>query len=202
MTEYERRFPPRRGTDVRDLIASHPLGWVVSSGVGGAAATLAPLLAETGGGGKVVSLLGHFARANRQVGILERSPRALILFQGENGYVSPRLVSKPAWAPTWNYASVWFETEVAFCPEETEAAVTRLAAALEAGSPSPWSPPEMGERLERLLPAIVAFRARVLATHAVFKLGQDEPPRTFSEIVEGLEDPSLARLMRDQVERP
>ncbi len=191
-------FSPRRERDIADLIAANPLAWVISPAVAESAATLLPLLAECDDDGRVVALFGHFARANRQVEILERDPRALILFQGPQAYVAPKLVSKPDWGPTWNYASAWFETELRFVPEETHAAVDRLAAALEAKEAEPWTTERMGERMEGMLRAIVAFRARVIERHAVFKVGQDESPRIFDEIVEGIDDPDLARLMADQ----
>lgn len=191
-------FSPRREKDIADLIAANPLAWIVSPGAPESAATLLPLLAECDGEGRVVALFGHFAKANPQVAVLERDPRALILFQGPQAYVAPKLVSKPDWGPTWNYASAWFETELRFVPEETRSSVDRLAAALEAREAQPWTTARMEGRMEGMLRAIVAFRARVIDHHAVFKLGQDESPKAFDEIVEGIGHPPLARLMVDQ----
>ena len=53
----------------------------------------------------------------------------------------------------------------------------------------------MGPRYATMEPRIIAFRATVRATHARFKLGQDEQPDTFQEIVGGLGDIPLARWM-------
>ncbi|HXV01656.1 MAG TPA: FMN-binding negative transcriptional regulator [Caulobacteraceae bacterium] len=201
MNARAQRFAPRSASDIAALIGAFPLAWVVSPGGGPGASTLLPLLAETDETGRTVALFGHFARSTAQVAVLEADPRAQILFLGPNGYVSPRLVSKAGWAPTWNYAAVRFETEVRFHPEETEAAVWRLAQALESDHRPPWVPSRMGDRLKQLLPRIVAFRARVIEAHAVFKLGQDETDAVFEEIVEGLQDHPLAELMRAQADR-
>ena len=186
------RFTPRTPADVLALIEAHPLAWVVSRDF---KATPLPLLAETDAQGKIVSLFGHFARRNPQVPALQNDPEALILFQGPEGYISPRLVSNPTWGPTWNYAVVRFEVTISFVPEETDAAVRRLAAHLERGQAKPWQVEAMRHRYGELMKHIIAFRASVRAMHATFKLGQDENEATFGEIVTGLQGSELAALM-------
>jgi transcriptional regulator len=189
-------FQPRKIAHIADLIADYPLAWVVSQGPAGHAASPLPLLAETAGDGTVMSLFGHFARSNPQVDVVAREPAAMILFQGPQGYIPPRLVSTPGWGPTWNYAVVRFDVEIALVPDENGAALARLAAALERDQPQPWRPDMMGPRYAALEPHIVAFRATVRATHARFKLGQDETPDTFEEIVDGLGDGPLVHWMK------
>jgi transcriptional regulator len=189
------RFTPRAPADIAKLVADQPLAWVVSRDF---LATPLPLLAETDAAGSVVSLLGHFARRNPQVAALRLDPDALILLQGPHGYISPRLISNPTWAPTWNYAVVRFEVTIDFVPEETDAAVRRLAAHLERTEPRPWRIEQLGNRYGQLLPHIIAFRAQIRATHARFKLGQDENTATFHEIVAGLGHSPLAELMSGQ----
>lgn len=189
------RFAPRSHEDILRIVGDYPLAWVISHDF---QATPLPLLAETDASGSITSLLGHFARRNPQVAALQADPAALILIQGPQGYISPRLVSNRTWAPTWNYAVVRFEVTVAFVAEETDAAVRRLAAHLEDGRRKPWRVEELGKRYGELLPRIIAFRARVHAVRATFKLGQDEARATFNEIVAGLGHTPLARLMSEQ----
>jgi transcriptional regulator len=181
--------------DVAELIAAYPLAWVVSGGPADFSATPLPLLGETDAEGRIISLFGHFARSNPQVAALERDPRAAILFHGPHGYISPTLVSNPTWGPTWNYAVARFEVDIEFLPDETADAVWRLAAALENDSPPRWTPAAMGERYDKLIQHIVAFRATVRTATARFKLGQDEQRGTFDEIVEGLGASELADWM-------
>lgn len=181
---------------VAALVGEYPLAWVVSGGEGGDfAATPLPLLGEFDQSGAIVALFGHFGRSNRQVAMLEREPAATILFQGPQGYISPHLVSSPNWGATWNYAVARFDVDVRFVPDETEAAVHRLAAALDKDRTEPWTPDRMGARLPQLLPHIVAFRATVRVCEARFKLGQDERPDTLDEIIGGLDDTALVRWM-------
>ncbi len=189
------KFQPRKAADIVSLIADYPLGWVVSQGSGGAAATPLPLLAETADDGTVASLFGHFARSNPHLALAAQEPRAMILFQGPQGYIPARLVSKVGWGPTWNYAVVRFDVDIALVPEETGAALAELAASLERDRATPWRPDMMGDRYAELEKRVVAFRATVRATHARFKLGQDEAPSTFAEIVEGLGETPLAHWM-------
>jgi transcriptional regulator len=192
-------FVPRDRADVAALIDAYPLAWVVSCGQAGNAATPLPLLAERDTDGGVAALFGHFALRNRQVALLQQDPRAMILVQGAEGYVSPRLVSNPTWGPTWNYAVARFDVEIRFVPEENDAALERLAHALEGDRPDRWTVDRMGARYAELARHIVAFRATVVAEHARFKLGQDETSGTFDEIVAGIDNPTLAEWMRRTV---
>jgi transcriptional regulator len=189
-------FSPREPSDVNELVRHYPLCWIVSDGAGKRHSTPLPLLAEEGPDGAVASLFGHIGLSNPQAEALKVDPRATILCMGPQGYISPRLVSNPTWGPTWNYAVCRFETKVQFVPEETDSALSRLAAALEGTAADSWSPARMGERYHELKKRIVAFRATVMETHARFKLGQDENDTVFEEIVERHADATLSEWMK------
>lgn len=191
-------FGPHAPGDVAQLVHAHPLALIVSHGTAGFASTPLPLLPVLDDEGSVVELFGHFGLSNPQVAILRANPRALIAFQGPHAYIRPQWVSRRSWAPTWNYALVRFETEIRFVPEENDRAIADLVNAMEGDAADRWRTEFMGERYERLVRHIVAFRARVLATHATFKLGQDEDPGTLAEILAGLGQSPLAELMREQ----
>ena len=193
-------FVPKSDGDVAALVDAYPLAWVVSAGTAGNGATVLPLLVERDSVGRVATLFGHFAKSNPQVALLKRQPQAIILAQGPQGYISPALVSNPTWGPTWNYAVARFEVEVEFVPDETHAALERLAAWVERDRPQPWTPDRMGPRYEELARHVIAFRATVREVHAAFKLGQDERPETFDEIVAGV-DPALGEWMTRSVAR-
>lgn len=188
-------FKPREPSDVARLVQAYPLCWIVSGDANNRHATPLPLLAEQDTEGRVISLFGHIALSNPQQKVLKEDSRATILCTGANGYISPQLVSNPTWGPTWNYAVCRFETDVQFVPEETEKALSQLAAALEGAGPDAWTPARMGDRYHELKQRIVAFRAIVRESHARFKLGQDENDLTFGEIVSGLQDRTLADWM-------
>jgi len=197
----EDRFTARSPEDISRLILDHPLAWVVGGERGHFPATLLPIRAVTGPDGVVRDLVGHFARSNPQVEALKRAPRALFLFLGPHGYVSPSWMSDRTQAPTWNYASAQFVADVEFVdtPEATEGLLRDLVQAMEAGRQNAWSLEAMGPRYERLSRGVIGFRARVAQTRARFKLGQDERPDVFADILAGLDhggDGSLANWMR------
>ena len=191
------KFAPRTEADLLCLIAEYPLAWVVSRGATGFGATPLPLLAETDAAGRITALFGHFALANSHVAMLRESPQATILFSGPQGYMSPEPISKPAWAPTWNYAVAQFDVDIEFVPQENEAALERLVTVMEAERRVPWTVAKMGERYARLLPHIVAFRGHVRTTRGQFKLGQDESPTSLAELLAAERDPALQRWMQD-----
>ena len=190
-------FEPRCEADIVRLVDEYPLAWVVSTGLSGFGASPLPLLAETNSSGRIESLIGHIAIANPQVSQLRTFPLATILFTGPHGYVSPELVSKPDWAPTWNYATARFDVEVEFLPQETEQLVERLVHRMERDRGNAWTIRQMGPRYAQVAERIVGFRAHVKAVHGRFKLGQDESRRTLSDILAGLQDAALARWMKD-----
>jgi transcriptional regulator len=182
--------------DLTDLVAAYPLAWVVSEGVDGPAATPLPLMARVDSEGRINRLIGHFARSNPQVESLRRSPRALILFQGPQGYMSPSWVAERTWAPTWNYTVIRIEADVHFVPELTDLALEELVHQMETQRPHPWSITELGERYQRLRTRIVAFEAQVRRIEPRYKLGQDERPAVLAQLLSHCEDPALAQWMR------
>jgi hypothetical protein len=122
---------------------------------------------------------------------------ARILFMGPQGYITPEWISQPQWAPTWNYATVQFDVDIEFRPEDNGDALQRLVRKMEAGRRAPWTVEQMGERYESMVGRIVAFRAHVRARTGRFKLGQDESRKSFSEIVAHMEDEALRSWMTE-----
>lgn len=189
------KFPSGSAQDLLKLIGDHPLAWMVSAREGRFQAIPLPLLAETDALGELVSLLGHCSRSNAQVAHLRENPRALVLFSGPHGYLSPSLVSNPTWVPTWNYAVAAIEVDVTFVEEETRGSVVRLSDAMEAGLADPWTIDRAGPRVGPMLERIVAFRADVRSVWASFKLGQDETLEALNELISGTSDRALADWM-------
>lgn len=190
-------YDPRDPSDLVRLVADYPLAWIVSSGAAGFAATPLPLVGETNEAGEIVSLMGHFSGRNPHVDVLRATPRALILFSGPQGYISPEPVTKPQWAPTWNYAVARFEVDIELLPQENPVALNKLVTQMERSRRVPWTVERMGERYGRVIGKIMAFRARVRSVAATFKLGQEETPETYAEVVGALQDETLVRWMRD-----
>ena len=188
-------YDPRDPADAARLIAGYPLAWLIS---GRFNASPLPLIAESDASGAVVALFGHCALRNPLVSDFRADPRGLILFNGPSAYVATGLLSKPDWAPTWNYAVLRFTVEVEFVGDETREAIEQLVAKMEGGA---WSTASLGARYDKMLDQIIAFRAHVRAAEHSFKLGQDESAQGFAEIVAGHPDRTLAAWMEGQAKR-
>ena len=188
MAERADIFAPADDEQVLRLVLAHPLAWVVSLDGGSFRATPLPLRPRVDGG-RIVAIEGHMARSNAHCAALQREGRALILFSGPQGYISPSWVSDRTWAPTWNYVVVQFLVTIAFDeePARLDAHLADLAGAMERGRPRAWQPSEMGARYETLKRRIVPFVAKVLEQRARFKLGQDERDTVFADISAALE---------------
>jgi transcriptional regulator len=141
------------------------------------------MMVETDSRGTIVRLIGHFAKSNPQVAQLERSPRALFLFQGPHAYISPSWISDRTWGPTWNYAVIRIEADVRFLPDRADVVLEQLVRKMEHGRPNAWSIADMGDRYRQLRTRIIAFEADVRTVRPRFKLGQDERPEVLSEII-------------------
>ncbi len=188
MSDFSGKFAPQGPEDGIKLVAENPLGWIVSRHEDMPFATVLPFRARIDQNGHIFSLQGHFARANPHLAALRSSPRALILILGPNAYVSPSWMADRTQAPTWNYTSLWFETELHFFEdrEALRALLSEQVGAMEEGRQNAWQISDMGPRFDRLASGIVGFDARVISAHGRFKLGQDEREDVYPDIVRGL----------------
>lgn len=190
------KFPQGTPQDLLALIRAYPLAWLTSHDETGFAATPLPLIAETDGEGHLIALIGHCSRANAQIASLQANPLAMVQFMGPQAYVSPAIISRPGWAPTWNYAIASFQVRVDFEAISTIDAVRRLTDLMEEDQREPWRVEQAGERLEPLIARVIGFRAEILSGGAGFKLGQDEDPTSYAEILDRHPDGAIVDWMR------
>lgn len=181
------KYPPLDPQHIVRLVENYPLAWIVSSNEGDFTVTPLPLRPRLDAAGKITQLTGHFARSNHHVDVLKRHPRALVLFSGEQGYVSPSWVTDRTFAPTWNHMSVQLIVDFEFHEDTAMLRETLrdMIDAMEAGRPNRWYLEETAHRYEKLVPHIVSFDAHVRETKAVFKLGQDERASIYPDVVKG-----------------
>jgi transcriptional regulator len=126
-----------------DLIRSHPLGLLITSGPGGLMANPIPFLIDPCASERG-TLLCHMARANPQWRELAAVEECLVVFQGPQDYVTPswyatkRETGKVV--PTWNYATVhaWGKPAVIDDADWLRRQIESLTQAREASRPEPW----------------------------------------------------------------
>lgn len=169
------------------IIRGARLAMLVSNGEGGVPdVTHLPLLLLEGEG----VLLGHVARANPHAAALRRAGRAIAVFQGAEGYVSPNWYPSKAEhhrvVPTWNYEAVHAEgpVEVFDDPARLQAVVSLLTDRHEAAQARPWSVQDApAEFVAAQLKGILGFSLRIERLTGKRKLSQNraEPDRAGAE---------------------
>jgi predicted FMN-binding regulatory protein PaiB len=197
MVSGPNKYPPLDAQHVSQLIERHPLAWIVSCNDGDFTVTPLPLRPRLHASGAVTHFAGHFARSNPHVEVLKRHPRALILFRGEESYVSPSWMSDRTFAPTWNHMGAQFVVDFEFHEnvELLREVLRDMIDTMEAGRPMAWRLEETAHRYEKLVPHIVSFDAHVRETKAVFKLGQDERPAIYQDMLAGLANAGETELV-------
>ncbi|VFR31934.1 Transcriptional regulator [plant metagenome] len=198
---YDHQYAARGQHDLVALIEGNPLAWLVSGAGEALLHSPVPLRCGYADDGCLSHLLGHLALRNPHVARLREDPEAAAFFLGPQAYVSPSWLDDRTQAPTWNYCAAGFRLRVELHddPASIRDELAALVAQTEAGRPKAWQLAEMGERYERLAAHVVAFRAEIIAVQATFKLGQDERPVDYAQIVQGLEaerEDSLVAWMR------
>lgn len=183
------RYAARSQDDILALLRAQPMAWLVSAGGDDAAFTPLPLRAGLDAAGRLTALHGHLALRNPHLARLRRDPRAQALVLGPHAYISPGWLDDRTQAPSWNYAAVAFELEVRIetAADAVGAELDALVSQMEAGRPAPWRTQEMGARYAGLAAGVAALHGRILDTRATFKLGQDERPHDFAQILAGLQ---------------
>jgi transcriptional regulator len=151
-------------------------------------------------------VVGHLARANPHWKALREAGRAIAIFPGPQGYISPN--SYPSKAehhrvvPTWNYEAVHAEGTIEIV--EDAARLRQIVAALtdhhEAGGAVPWSVDDApAEFVAAQLKAIVGVVLTVETLAGKRKLSQNRDGADREGAIAGLgaEHAALAQAMRD-----
>jgi transcriptional regulator len=129
---------------LHDLIRRRPLGLLVTHGPQGLLANAIPFLLDAEAGERG-TLRAHMARANGQWRDLAAAGEALVVFSGEDRYVSPswyatkRATGKVV--PTWNYVMVQARGAARAIDDETwlRRQIAELTEAHEQGRAAPWA---------------------------------------------------------------
>ncbi len=137
-----------------------------------------PLLVDVEDGA-IVRLRGHFARSNPHWRALSRDPRATVVFNGPNAYMSAQWYSPECQAaPSWNFVTVHVNGKVRLLdtPEQTTEIVNELIAVNEAELPRQWDIQGYSPtRRATLTPHILGFALDAESVEPKFKLNQHYP---------------------------
>ena len=189
--------------EMHALMRARPLATLVSHGPDGLNANHIPLLlAQAAPWGK---LQGHVARANPLWKAGNVAGEVLVVFQGEESYISPSGYATKAEhgkvVPTWNYAAVhaYGELRVIDDPQWIFAQISALTATNEAALPQPWGVTDApADYIEKMLGAIVGIEITITRLLGKWKVSQNQPAENQASLIAALEkagDP-MAGLIR------
>ncbi|MGE8354423.1 MAG: FMN-binding negative transcriptional regulator [Pseudomonas protegens] len=202
-----RAFVDEDLTRLQGVIQHSRLATLVTWGALGLQASHVPLLLdpEQGANG---TLYGHLAKANPQCAELASGAEALLIFMGEDAYISPSFYPSKAEhgkvVPTWNYVAVhaYGQPEVFTDPQRLLKVVEGLTERHETGRPQPWKVADApADYLDSMLRAIVGFALPIQRLEGKRKLSQNRNVEDIAGVREGLaasadlRDQQLSRLM-------
>lgn len=188
------------------LIAENPLGALVVSGPDGLDANHIPfeLDSETGVHG---TLRAHVARANPVWQQVHSGAPVLVIFQAEQGYVSPNWYPSKhethRQVPTWNYRVVHVHGSIQIRDDEkyVRGVIGRLTREHErrTGDAKPWKMSDSEPAyIDGLVRSIVGIEIAITRITGKFKLSQNKEPRDQQGAIDALRshcNPALSDAM-------
>ncbi len=184
------------------LIRARPLGLLVSHSDAGLQADAVPFLLDDTAS-PLGTLRAHFARANSHLlGLNERS-EVMIVFQGENAYISPSWYPTKADSgkvvPTWNYVVVeaWGHPRVMDDSRFIAAQIRALTDAHESTRQHPWQVDDApSEFIAAQMRAIVGLEIEITRLAGKWKTSQNRTERDRAGVRAGLatEGPHAAAM--------
>lgn len=192
---------------LHEVMQRSRLATLVTWGALGLQASHLPLLLDPAAGPNG-TLYGHLAKANPQCTELASGAEALLIFMGEDAYVSPSFYPSKAEhgkvVPTWNYVAVhaYGQPEVFTDPQRLLQVVEGLTERHEAGRPQPWKVADApADYVDGMLKAIVGFALPIQRLEGKRKLSQNRNAEDIAGVRDGLaasadlRDQQLSQLM-------
>jgi transcriptional regulator len=172
-------FAETRLDVLHELIRRHPLGTLIASTESGLEANHIPfLLSEATSPNGVLRC--HVARANSIWKSLSEAQEALVVFQGEEAYVSPSLYEAKAKdgkvVPTWNYLAVhaYGTPRIVTDPTWLHGLVSDLSDRHEAAREAPWRVNDApSDYIAKMLGAIVGIEIPITRLLGKWKASQN-----------------------------
>jgi transcriptional regulator len=184
------------------IIQTHPLGVLVTPASQGLDANHLPFELDAARG----VLTAHVARANPVWQQCGQGLDVLVIFRGEESYISPNWYPSKhelhRQVPTWNYEVVHVHGQLRVQDEErfVRGVVARLTRTHEATQAKPWkmgdSPPDY---IDGMLKAIVGIEVVITRMEGKSKLSQNREARdrlNAADMLEGQGETQLAQAMR------
>ena len=189
------------------IIRNNPLGILVTPTSSGLDANHLPFEFDPAVG-QFGTLTGHVARANPVWQLALGDAEVLVIFRGNEGYISPNWYPSKhethRLVPTWNYEVVHAHCRLTVRDDEkfTRGVVARLTRRHEAKESKPW---KMGDSapdfIDGMMKAIVGLELSIIRLEGKAKLSQNRDPRDLQGAVDELRKRGRGPLA-EVMERP
>lgn len=183
---------------MQDLIRAHPLGSLVTWDEQGLSASPIPFMVYPEEGRQGV-LRAHMAKSNPHWKTLANVSECLIIFMGEQGYITPSWYQSKQTThkvvPTWNYATVhvWGKPEIIEDGAWLYRQLSDLTNTQEQHRPQPWAIQDAPEAyIEAQMKAIVGIQIPITRIEGKWKMSQNRAEEDQQGVVAGMqkgEDP-------------
>jgi transcriptional regulator len=191
------------------LIRAHPLGLLITAGPDGPTANALPFhLVDEGSPNGVLQV--HMSRANGQWKEIAAGAPVLVVFQGDNAYITPswyatkRETGKVV--PTWNYAIVQVRGTAKVIDDAgwLRTQIEALTGEHEHPRQAPWRVDDApGAFVDAQIKGIIGVEIEITGIEGKWKVSQNRPKADIAEVIEGLgaatdahANPGMADLVR------
>lgn len=197
-------FAEQHTETLHHLIIENPLGALVVSGPDGLDANHIPFELDSQSG----TLRAHVARANPVWQQVQNGAPVLVIFQAEQGYISPNWYPSKhethRQVPTWNYRVVHVHGSIQIRDDEkyVRGVIGRLTREHErrTGDAKPWKMADSEPAyIDGLVRAIVGIEIAITRITAKFKLSQNKDARDQQGAIDALcthGNPALSDAMQ------
>ena len=206
-------FSEQRIDILHALIQSYPLATLVTQDEDGLNANHIPFLISPPTAAAPFGLLrGHVARNNPVWRGATSGREALLVFQGEQAYISPRWYEEKKRSgevvPTYNYAVVHAHGSLQLVEDETRflALLTDLSNHFERTMPQPWKVSDApADFISRIMELIVGIEIPIQRITGKWKTSQNKTTQDRMNIANGLREQStsntvaMASVMENQL---
>jgi transcriptional regulator len=175
------------------LIRSRVFGLLVSNGAEGLVANSVPFIVDPAAS-RLGTLLAHIARANGQWRDLQKAPDSLVVFQGNDHYITPswyatkRETGKVV--PTWNYVMVQAKGRAKVIEDDAWLAqqIEALTRAQESKREKPWAVGDApADFIAMQRKAIVGIEIEILDIRGKWKASQNRNLADREGVIAGLD---------------
>ncbi|ESK54162.1 hypothetical protein F990_02932 [Acinetobacter tjernbergiae DSM 14971 = CIP 107465] len=192
------------------LIQDSPFATLISHSAEGLEANHLPFHLLFDENNQTATLVAHIAKNNPLHTQIEDGAEVLIIFQGEQGYISPNWYPSKQQhhqhVPTWNYQVVHVKGTITFLTDEKalRGILAKLTRTHEAKQETPWKMSDApSEYIAQELKNIVGIEIQISHTTGKFKLSQNREKIDALGVVDGLQQQgnhSLANTVEQYIE--